>query len=302
MAGVFISYRREDSAGVTGRIYDHLVRLYGRQEVFMDVDAIEPGLDFVDVLSERVSQCQTLLAVIGPNWAGRGGADGVRRIDQPEDFIQIEVAAALGRGVRVIPVLVDGAVMPAMNDLPEPLKPLARRNALQVDHARFANDMETLENVLNKLIGPAEPAAPEPAAPPADEDRFERLRAAVAPFASDQQIFVAPDLPEPRVSNAAKKCAPEPDEKIIAMIDFTAFGNGNDGLLLTDRGVHIHHFSADGPNPCHLTLDMIRDETIEKTGMWLVAIGPHRITVSGGPNRNVIVSFLHAAQEALQAG
>src|SRR5258708_35012303 len=108
MPSSFISYRREDGSGSAGRIYDHLVQSFGEDRVFMDVDAIEPGQDFVEVIQQAVGSCSALIAVIGRNWSGLRG-DGSRRIDDPEDFVHLEVAAALERGVRVIPVLVDDA-------------------------------------------------------------------------------------------------------------------------------------------------------------------------------------------------
>ena len=100
MGGVFISYRREDTAGFAGRIYDRLARRLGRDSVFIDVDNIAPGLDFVEVLSERVGQCDALVAVIGRGWASSADKDNRRRIDDPHDFVRIEIEAALERGVR----------------------------------------------------------------------------------------------------------------------------------------------------------------------------------------------------------
>ena len=124
--GVFISYRRDDSAASAGRVYDRLARRLGAENVFFDVDNIPPGVDFVDVLSERVGKCDALVAVIGRDWTSAAGKDNRRRLDDPNDFVRIEIEAALTRGVRVIPVLVEGAAMPGADELPESLKKLAR--------------------------------------------------------------------------------------------------------------------------------------------------------------------------------
>jgi hypothetical protein len=118
MSGViFISYRRSDAEGEAGRLYDDLVRLFGSGAVFMDVSDIHPGKDLRQVLIDNVSKCAVLLAIIGPNWTSVTDASGARRLDQPNDFVRLEVAAALARGVDVIPVLVHGARMPTAGQL-----------------------------------------------------------------------------------------------------------------------------------------------------------------------------------------
>ena len=155
VAGIFISYRRDDTAPWAGRLYERLARDFPRDQLLMDVDAIEPGLDFVEVLDEHVAGCDALIVIIGPNWTDVRKKDGLRRLDDPDDFVRIEVGSALKRAVRVIPVLVDGAPMPRADELPEPLKPLARRNALEVSHARFGSDTQGLVEVLQRLVQPA---------------------------------------------------------------------------------------------------------------------------------------------------
>jgi hypothetical protein len=105
---VFISYRRGDAAYPAGRLFDRLVDRFGAGRVFEDVDSIEPGDDFAEVITATVESCAVLLAVIGPHWLAAAGQDGRRRLDDPEDFVRLEIEAALARGVRVIPVLVDG--------------------------------------------------------------------------------------------------------------------------------------------------------------------------------------------------
>jgi hypothetical protein len=160
--GVFICYRREDSAGFAGRIYDRLKSGLGRESVFIDVDNIPAGRDFVEVLTERVGRCDALVALIGKNWLASADKDGRRRLDDPNDFVRIEIEAALERNVPVIPVLVDGAAMPQATDLPETLKKLARRQGIEISHNRFDSDADRLTEALVRIDG----AAPAQSSPP----------------------------------------------------------------------------------------------------------------------------------------
>ena len=148
MGGVFISYRREDSSGSARGIYDRLAKGLGRKNIFFDVDSIAPGVDFVELLTERVSVCDALVAVIGAEWTSSVDRNNRRRIDNPHDFVRIEIEAALERGVRIIPVLVDGAIMPAPEDLPESLRKLVRLQGIEISHTRFDADVRKLTRTL----------------------------------------------------------------------------------------------------------------------------------------------------------
>ena len=141
---VFISYRRETDSGFAGRLYDRLEDSFGRERVFIDVDSIAPGEDFVTVLQARVAACDVLLALIGRGWLAAIDAAGRRRLDNPEDFVRIEIAVALAQGKRVIPVLSDNVTMPRAEELPEDIKLLARRNAIRLTHDRFKDDVARL--------------------------------------------------------------------------------------------------------------------------------------------------------------
>lgn len=163
MARVFISYRRDDAAGEAGRLYDRLVARFGRGQVFMDVTGIEPGVDFVTAIDSAVGSCAVLLVVIGPGWASVTDSSGRRRLDDPHDFVRLETGAALRRGIRVIPVLVDHAAMPSAEVLPEDLKPLARRQALEISHAQWHGTTAELIAALERVLEqPAEVPAERP--------------------------------------------------------------------------------------------------------------------------------------------
>ena len=154
MAGnIFINYRRDELGHVAGRLHDSLAPKFGRNKLFMDVDNIPVGRDFEDYLKSQVAACDAMLAIIGPNWLTAKDETGQRRLDNPEDFVVIEIGAALTRNIPVVPVLVDGARMPKASELPDSLKPLARRQAVQVRHTNFRSDAEALVKRLREALG-----------------------------------------------------------------------------------------------------------------------------------------------------
>jgi hypothetical protein len=152
MAGIFINYRRDDAPGVAGRLFDYLALKFPRRSLFMDVDAMKPGMDFAEQLDTQVSQCRVLLAVIGPRWLDAKDQAGHRRLDSEKDYVRIELASALKREIPVIPVLVDGAVMPSEDRLADDLKPLARRHALELRHTRFNADADAIVHALESVV------------------------------------------------------------------------------------------------------------------------------------------------------
>jgi hypothetical protein len=152
MAAIFINYRRDDAPGVAGRLFDHLSPKFSRRSIFMDVDAMKPGMDFVAQLDSQVAQCGVLLAVIGPRWLDAKDPNGQRRLDSDHDYVRIELASALKRDIPVIPVLVDGAAMPPEGSLPDDLKSLVRRHALELRHTRFEADAVAITNALDELM------------------------------------------------------------------------------------------------------------------------------------------------------
>jgi hypothetical protein len=156
MPRVFISYRRDDSADVTGRIFDRLRAHFGRKVLFRDVDAIPLGRDFRDVIREAVEACEVLLAVIGPVWANVRDEGGGRRIDDATDFVRLEIETALQRDIPVIPLLVGGSSMSRPETLPQSLRLLAFRSGMEVRRdPDFHTDMGRLIRGLAGLLRPA---------------------------------------------------------------------------------------------------------------------------------------------------
>jgi hypothetical protein len=155
---IFISYRRDDSAGYARALYDRLVQHFSKERVFMDVDAIEPGLPFDEAIKRALDRCEVLLVVIGKRWMDSQAGTGLR-INDPKDFVRLEIAAGLSRDIRVVPVLLDGARMPTEGELPEPLCELARRNAIEISNSRFDSDTESLILAVRKALGESADAA-----------------------------------------------------------------------------------------------------------------------------------------------
>ena len=149
---IFISYRRDDTAASAGRLYDCLIARFPSSQLFIDVDSVDLGVDFVEAIEKSVGCCDVLIAVIGRNWLTSSGEKGRRRLDDAEDFVRLEIATALKRGIRVIPVLVDGAPIPRSNELPAELKALARRQAFEISHARFRADSERLIDAVERIL------------------------------------------------------------------------------------------------------------------------------------------------------
>ena len=159
MSLIFISYRRDDSAPYAGRLYDRLTAHFGKGQVFMDIDQIGPGEDCVEVIDRKVGACDIAVVLIGKSWLSASDAEGKRRLDDPEDFVRLEVATALERNIRVLPVLVGGAKMPRMQQLPESLAVLSRRNAFEISDSRFHDDVnkliQSLESAANTEVAPS---------------------------------------------------------------------------------------------------------------------------------------------------
>jgi TIR domain len=149
---VFISYRRQDARHVAGRLADRLVE---RFQVFMDMDTIEPGTDFTDVIRQAVEDCDIFLSVIGAQWMSVKDDQGQRRLEDAGDWVVAETVAALLRNVPVIPVLVDGAAMPSRSELPAELAPLASRQAMTIRHESFSSDVNRLISVIERRVGAA---------------------------------------------------------------------------------------------------------------------------------------------------
>lgn len=180
MAQVFISYRRQESAHAAGRIYDRLREHLLHHHIFMDIDSIEPGVDFRKGIDAAIGTADVVLALIGPGWLHTVDNKGTRRLDNPDDSVRVEIASALRRpDIRLIPLVLDGASMPAAEELPSEIRGLADRNGIEIRHARFESDVGHLVEVLEAFLAkhpnlsgeqPRDP--PQPEAIPAQPARI----------------------------------------------------------------------------------------------------------------------------------
>ena len=161
MGSIFLSYRREDTEGQAGRLYDDLVAAFGSDSVFMDVAAIQPGRDFRKSIDQSLNSCGVFLSLIGRSWLTAKDTSGQRRLDDPADFVRIETGAALKRDIPVVPVLVQGASAPKPDQLPDDLKELAFRNAVELTHPRWDSDIQVLIEALRPHISQSS-SKPEP--------------------------------------------------------------------------------------------------------------------------------------------
>jgi hypothetical protein len=163
---IFISYRRDDSRGYAGRLQGDLSRRYSEEHVFRDVE-IPPGADFGEYITGLVDKCNVVLAIIGPRWLDARDREGERRIDDPQDWVRLEIERALARdGVEVIPVLVDGARLPPREELPDSLLGLRRRNAFELSDSRWDYDLEQLGKHLDLLLRGTSAIHSKPVGPP----------------------------------------------------------------------------------------------------------------------------------------
>lgn len=165
MPGIFISYRRDDSAASAGRLYDRLASHFGKEQVFRDLDALAPGVEFLKVIEERIAQCNVLVAVIGKNWVNITNAAGQRRLDDSKDAVRTEIREALNQKKLVIPVLIGGAEIPKPSTLPDDIAALVGRNAVEISESRFDYDAARVVEAIEKagvLARSQEPLAHQP--------------------------------------------------------------------------------------------------------------------------------------------
>jgi hypothetical protein len=149
---IYLSYRRADARGRAAALYDSLTNAFGSDLVFMDIDAIQVGIDFHSAIESAIASAGAVIAIIGRHWLTETDESGKRRLDNPADFVRMELAAALRSGIPVIPVLVDGAQMPSADELPSDIAVLTRRQALEISDVRWRGDVDRFIRSLESLV------------------------------------------------------------------------------------------------------------------------------------------------------
>jgi hypothetical protein len=149
---IFLCYRREDTQDAAGRLHDRLVAAYGQERVFMDIDSVPLGIDFVEHVTQQIGKCSAVIVMIGKHWHTIKDKKRRRRLDNDDDLVRAEIRAALQQKIPVIPVTVQSAAMPQADDLPEDIRLLSRRNGIQLDATRWHTDVERLLKELDRLM------------------------------------------------------------------------------------------------------------------------------------------------------
>ncbi|MGF1569302.1 MAG: SUMF1/EgtB/PvdO family nonheme iron enzyme [Nodosilinea sp.] len=258
MPKIFISYRRSDSEDIAGRVHDRLMDDFDKDSVFFDVETIPYGLDFRDFLKGEVQQCQVLIAIIGPDWLSAQDGDGHRRIDDPADWVRIEIESALARDIPVIPLLVRGARLPRPDELPDSLRNLAYRNAATARAGRdFHMDMGRLIEQIEHhfVVWQAEQASPlDPTDPPAPPQRLATTHPTThrQEQARQQPATRLTTPPEPAAANrpAPLSSGPSPSLSGLSrrrMIQIAGCGGGGLVLALAANSI-LRNSQGDSPN------------------------------------------------------
>jgi hypothetical protein len=275
MAQIFISYRRQDSAYLAATLSDKLQQHFGPNSVFLDVDNIPLGVDFREYIGNAVGQCDVLLVIIGDEWMGPTDSQGKRRIDDPSDYMRVEIESALKRNIPVIPVLIEEATMPAPADLPPAIESIAFRNAAEIRAGRdLRQHIDQLIRGLETIIKTSPPAAKEETKSDdeiandnvsasamankllqARKERISRLagdysalvkeiQLALKDF-SDSHVYVGQAVPADKLANAIGSYARDVTRKdVLLFFDNTVFGGAKEGLLLTTAAVYWHNIAG----------------------------------------------------------
>ena len=262
MPQIFLSYRRSDSEYIAPMLSEKLQQHFGENSVFFDIDTIPLGVDFREYIGNAVGKCDVLLAIIGDQWLRAVDGRGNRRLDDPSDFVRIEIESALKRSIPVIPVLVDKVEMPSADDLPPSIQSIVFRNATELRAGRDLRlHMELLIKGLESLFKnqnpPQEKAIPEKA--PVHEikqakvsdttnasELLEEIQKGLEGF-TDKSLFVG-TIPPKKLNNAVKAYATQvAPEDVLVLFDNTVFGGAKDGFLLTAEGVHWHNQGESEP-------------------------------------------------------
>ncbi|MBL0353656.1 MAG: toll/interleukin-1 receptor domain-containing protein [Dechloromonas sp.] len=260
--GIFISYRRQDSQSAAGRLTDHLREQLHGAAIFRDIETIDPGVDFVEAIDRALQGCGILLALIGPRWVSLADASGQRRLEDPNDYTRLEIATALKcSDVRVIPVLVEGAEMPGSDQLPDDLKILARRNAIELTDKRWEFDVSKLVETLNKALGmepapkpqPPNPAPPTPAPVPSSSGAWKKWACGIGVLVVLGAIYNAEENTKEVVLPVVPGPAPQygtPQQPSVAQSSLTGIwqdGKGGRYRMLQQGGqVALQGASAHG--------------------------------------------------------
>ena len=294
MSSIFLSYRRADSIGWAGRLNDSLRRLLPTVRVFMDVEDIPIGVDFEEFIGTAVARCDLLIALIGPEWVDDRDEKGQRRLDAPIDYTRTEIKAALDRNVRVVPVLVGGARMPSVADLPESLKPLAKRQNFELSDRGWEEGCQRLARAIEQALPSLQSTPPTGKAPDNRVRLVVAIAAAIVVAAIGVTVFVTqygagrdnavqkpaaaglPDKPIVTPAEPAPAPGPQPPGNTPAPPTLLDLGLEGNWRLEGERGVfRVQRVGRD------LRLSYVRDEREESVALVTVNAFLMRLEAEG---------------------
>lgn len=208
---IVISYRRQDTPGGAGRLRESLAEHFGRENVFLDIDAIPPGVPWRQAIEKTIHECNVLLPVIGVHWLGAADEQGGRRLDDPNDVLRFEIANALRAGVRIIPIQLHGASMPGRDELPDEIAELADYQSIRIDDDDWRDDMRKLVRALERIraeitgVDVADSGDGTPGEPTGEADRAATPEAAPAPAGGGLMSWLRPLPPDASEEARAKR-------------------------------------------------------------------------------------------------
>jgi hypothetical protein len=271
-ARIFVSYRRDDVPDATDRLVASLADRFGEHSVFIDVDSIEIGAEFADVIGDYIERCDVLLAVIGRGWLDATDDDGERRLDDPDDFVRLEIEAALARNVRVVPVLVHGAKVPRKTQLPETLAPMLKRSAAELPRKWFDAAVDELIQAVEKFARATTTAPAEAATSATAPGLSTRVAHHLADPLSDQNRTTraenesAPPPPGPLATHAGS----DPQEESAVYICYRREETSGTALRLRERLIELLGTEQVIAEPA----DPGVAETVAECQLVVVLIGP----------------------------
>ena len=332
MAQIFISYRRHDSGYLAGDLSDKLQEHFGPNSVFFDVDNIPLGVDFREYIGNAVGQCDVLLAIIGNEWMGTN-SQGKRRIDDPADYVRVEIESALKRNIPVIPVLVEEATMPSPADLPSAIESIAFRNAAEIRAGRDRRQhIEQLIHGLETIIKPTpseakarteeqlsppdvmptvveKPSPPKGTGPPPGKSAealdksglMEEIQKGLQDC-TDSYLYLGETIPPDKLANAISAYAPRVSPKdVLLLFDNTVFGGAKDGLLLAGDAVYWHNI---GSQPGKISYTDIQNADFrESTNIFAaakVAINQDQIDLNMGDKNKLAAALAKVIRNLME--
>lgn len=306
---IFLSYRREDTRHLVGRVGDRLMDHFGDERVFVDVDTIEPGLDFAEAIAAAVGSCRVLLALIEDRWLDSTDRKGRRKLDDSNDLVRLEIQAALERNIRVIPVLVDGVAMPTAEELPPGLAGLARRQAFELSYSRFRDDARRLVGLLDRLLAAPPPSPATAATQRQQRQAAEERRRTTREKSTVLRLVSAGSIPDgtPLTLRPTTEVTPEVRAAIEAWVDQDP-RRGRARWYNDRRQPLAWEYDGGRYRPTEIVRRILADAAgVQRSprgpAWWVLEDGRDLPTVAGVPERSTFDwAELHQALAAIPAG